>query len=128
MGGALIRGVRRHESLLILAGAAIPLVATALLPLLSLLSEIPDGVAGLALFASDRTWLLLGRSLLLSATTTLVSLFIGVPLGIFVGRMDVPGRRTLWLIHAFPMFLPPFLIALGWFHLLGQNGVLGSEE
>jgi iron(III) transport system permease protein len=127
MGGALIRGVRRHESLLILAGAAALLAATGLLPLVRLIAEIPDGIAGLALLGSGHSWLLLGRSIGLSLAITLLALLIGVPLGLLVGRMDIPTRRVLWLIHAFPMFLPPFLIALGWFHLFGSRGFIGSE-
>jgi iron(III) transport system permease protein len=127
MGGTLTRTVRRHESLLILSGAAVLLIATALLPLVRLLAEIPQGIAGFALFGSSRIWLLLARSVLLSSAITLLALFIGVPLGLLVGRLDVPGRRVLWLIHAFPMFVPPFLIALGWFHLFGSRGFLGSE-
>jgi iron(III) transport system permease protein len=127
VGGALTRGIRRHESLLILSGAALLLVATALLPLVRLLAEIPEGIAGFALFGSARIGLLLARSVVLSLAITLLALFIGVPLGLLVGRMDIPGRRALWLIHAFPMFLPPFLIALGWFHLLGSRGFLGND-
>ena len=127
MGGALTRAIRRNESRLILAGAALLLAATALLPLLHLIADIAHDFRALALLGSGRVWLLLGRSLLLAAATTLLALFIGVPLGLLVGRMDVPGRRTLWLIHAFPIFLPPFLIALGWFHLFGSRGFLGGE-
>lgn len=47
--------------------------------------------------------------------------------GIALARTDIVGRRFLLLVHGFPMFLPPFLLALGWFYLFGRQGFLGSE-
>lgn len=47
--------------------------------------------------------------------------------GIALARTDIVGRRFLLLVHGFPMFLPPFLLALGWFYLLGRRGFLGGE-
>jgi iron(III) transport system permease protein len=69
---------------------------------------------------------LLLRSLALSAAVTLLALGIGVPMGVVVGRTDARGRSAAWLLHAFPAFLPPFLLALGWFHILGARGLAGS--
>jgi iron(III) transport system permease protein len=69
---------------------------------------------------------LLLRSLGLSAAVTVLALGIGVPLGVIVGRTDARGRSSAWLLHAFPAFLPPFLLALGWFHLLGARGLAGG--
>jgi iron(III) transport system permease protein len=64
---------------------------------------------------------------MLAAGTTTVALALGVPLGVLVGRTDVRGRSLAWLVHAFPAFLPPFVLALGWFHLFGRTGLAGSE-
>jgi iron(III) transport system permease protein len=69
---------------------------------------------------------LLLRSLGLSATVTVIALAIGVPLGVIVGRTDAWGRSAAWLLHAFPAFLPPFLLGLGWFHVLGARGLAGN--
>ena len=69
---------------------------------------------------------LLGRSIALAGGVSILATVIGVPLGILLGRTDIPGRGWFLAFHAFPMFLPPFLPALGWFHVLGVNGYAGS--
>jgi iron(III) transport system permease protein len=48
-------------------------------------------------------------------------------MGILLARTEIVGRRLLLLAHSFPMFLPPFLLALGWFYLFGRQGYLGGE-
>ncbi|MCK6529313.1 ABC transporter permease subunit [Myxococcota bacterium] len=121
--------LHRHEQTLFLAGAAAILVLFSIAPWLQPLGEIAAARENsLALLASSRVWMLLLRSLLLSSAVTALALLIGLPLGVLFGRMDVPLRRALWVAHAFPMFLPPFLLALGWFHLLGRQGLLGGES
>lgn len=108
--------------------AASVLLALSVAPLASLLvREASAWRDGWAMLAGTNALALLARSLLLSALVTALALLIGVPLGVLVGRTDVRGARVAALVHAFPMFLPPFLLALGWFHLFGANGLLGSE-
>lgn len=129
MGGSLSQRLHRHEQKLFLVAAAALLLLVSMAPLAQLLSEIATtGASGVALLASPRVWTLLLRSLLLSSAVTALALVIGLPLGVLFGRMDVPLRRALWIVHAVPMFLPPFLPALGWFHLLGRQGLLGGES
>jgi iron(III) transport system permease protein len=53
---------------------------------------------------------------------------VGVPLGLLLSRTNVRGRRLAFLLHVFPMLLPPLLLTLGWFHLFGREGLLGSEK
>jgi iron(III) transport system permease protein len=67
------------------------------------------------------------RSFGIAGAVTVLTLLLGVPLGLLLTRTDVPGRKCALLLHAFPMFLPPFLVTLGWFHLLGRRGLVGSE-
>lgn len=125
MGGSLIRALRRREQPIVLAIAGAAIVVLAILPIALVLVGVDLG--GLSALANGRTWTLLGRTLALALTVVLVALAIGVPLGVLLGRTDVPLRRVLWLVHAFPMFLPPFLPALGWFHLFGSQGMIGSN-
>lgn len=128
MGGALSRALHRREQTLLLAAAAILLIVTAVAPLVQVLARAAAGwPAGLAVLASARTWTLLLRSLACGGAVTAAALAIGVPIGLLLGRFDVPFRRTSWLVHSFPMLLPPFLPALGWFHLLGDHGLVGGE-
>jgi len=128
VGRTLRRALRQREQTVVLAAAgAIVLLASAL-PLARLLAEIPGaGTAALAVLARSRPWGLLIRSLALAAAVTACAIAIGAPLGLLVARTDLPGRRALWMLHAFPMFLPPFLLALGWFQLLGREGLVRSE-
>ncbi|HZO17308.1 MAG TPA: hypothetical protein VFB62_28720 [Polyangiaceae bacterium] len=112
MGGTL----RRHQGAIALWIAGAFVAVAALAPLLALVST----TEGLAIWASARSWELLARSLGIAVAVTIVALAIGVPIGVLLGRTDVVGRRAAWLLHAFGMFLPPLLLALGWFHLVGS--------
>lgn len=109
--------------------AAVCLLLLVLLPLVSLLVQWL-GSAGLAhageLLGSARLGLLLGKTLALAMATTALALLIGVPLGALLARTDVAGRGLALGLHAFPLFLPPFLVALGWFQLLGRGGIWGT--
>ncbi|MBW2734035.1 MAG: iron ABC transporter permease [Deltaproteobacteria bacterium] len=106
------------------------LLAVALLPLIVLAAELLAHNA-LAQIKSTlgvaRMWTLLAETIGLALTVTALALVIGVPLGLLLGRTDIAGRRVALVVHAFPLFLPPFLVALGWFHLFGQQAPLGSE-
>ncbi len=73
-------------------------------------------------------WWLLAVSVALAATVTTLATAVGVPLGVLLGRTDVGGRGWLLAVHAFPIFVPPFLVALGWFHIVGANGYLGTPS
>lgn len=112
--------------------AASALAAAALLPLAVLAVRLGETVAGgesalLALLASPRLWTLLATSLLRAGAITAAALAVGVPLGLLVARTDAPGRRTAFALHLLPGLLPPYLLALGWFNLVGRSGLLGSE-
>ncbi len=124
LGGA----VRRHEGPLLLGAAAAIFALAALLPLAALLTELrTTSVAAVAVLGTWRPWALLLRSTILSALVTLVAVVLGVPLGLLVARTNLHGRRALWVLHALPLFLPPFVVALGWFQIFGREGFLGNE-
>jgi iron(III) transport system permease protein len=128
MGRALRAALQRHEQAFLLGAAGAILIIVALLPLLRLVAEIPAaGPSAFHVFGTLRPWTLLFRSIGLSTAVTVCALAIGTPLGLLIARMDVAGRYVVWLAHAFPMLLPPFVLALGWFHVLGREGLLGSE-
>jgi iron(III) transport system permease protein len=128
VGGTLIRALRRREQQLFLASATIVLAIFALAPLVQLLAQAatswPEGFVPLG---AARTWALLFRSIALAGAACIIAVLIGLPTGVLFGRFDVPFRRALWLAHAFPIFLPPFLPALGWFHWFGSQGLAGNE-
>ena len=128
MGGTLkLTRLPGAKSNLVLVAGVI-LIIFALLPLLQLLGEAATAQSEVyAILLTRQPWSLLGRSLALSGSVTACTLAIGIPLGVCISRTNVPGRSALWILHAFPMFLPPFLLVLGWFHLLGRQGYFGTE-
>lgn len=120
---------RRLEPLALFAPAACAVVLACAVPLLSLGVELLSGgaIAQLrATLADPRAWLLLLQSIALALAVTAGALALGVPLGVLLGRSDMAGRRPALWLHLFPLFLPPFLLALGWFHLFGRAGLFGS--
>jgi len=122
----------RTQQLLLVGLAALVLLGTGFLPLVLAALELPlAGAQGLtharAALTAPATWALLVRSLALATSVTGLALALGVPLAALLAKTDVGGRQAAFLVHAFPMFLPPFLLALGWFHLLGRRGIFGTE-
>ena len=118
------RALKRAQEHLALALAGFVICATALLPLVAVIAGAP--LSGLAALASATPWLLLLRSCALAGAVTACALLLGVPLGMLLGRADIPGRRTALLLHALPAFLPPFLLALGWFYLPHPDALFTS--
>ena len=111
-----------------LAAAGAVLIGAALLPLLFLVAELPaTGRTALSILGTGRPWVLLLRSIVLAVPVVILSLATGTPLGLLLARTNLPLRRTLWGLHLFPLFLPPFVLALGWFHILGRTGLVGTE-
>ena len=82
--------------------------------------------ASLRVFQAASTWVLLVRTLALASLVTLLALVVGVPLGAFFARARLPGVHVWLVVHALPLFLPPLILALGWFHLVGERGIIGS--
>ena len=122
----------RWQQHAIIGGAGALLVVLALVPLLWPLIELVgwkqgEIMGGLEVFASSRQWVLLARSLALSGSVVCGALIMGTPMGLLLARTDIAGRQVLLFAHAFPLFLPPFLLALGWFYLFGRQGFLGGE-
>ncbi|WP_242333045.1 iron ABC transporter permease [Anaeromyxobacter sp. SG66] len=128
MGWAI--ALRRREEPLLLIAAGITLAALALAPIVFLGCELAKGDAlrhAAQALSAPRTWGLFLSSFGLASGVTVLSLAVGLPLGLLLGRADVPLRRVALWLHAFPLFVPPFLLALGWFHLFGRGGLVGSD-
>ncbi len=110
------------------AAAVLVVVVAELLPLALLGWELATASSNApALLSSGALWELFLRTLTRASAITVLAVALGLPLGFLLGRTDVIGRRLALAFHAFPMFLPPFLLALGWFYLFGRQGFMGSE-
>ena len=70
------------------------------------------------------TWL----SLKLSATATVLSLVVGIPLGTFLALVRFPGRRLAIALVNTGMGLPPVVVGLFISILLWRSGPLGALE
>lgn len=119
------------ERRLILLLVVFALVVVGLLPLAAMLGEslFVDGrltlAAYQALFADPRRqWIPMGRSLTLATLTTLCVTLIGVPLGLLLGKTDLPCRRALTVLLSIPLLFPPYILAVCWFNLLAKNALL----
>jgi iron(III) transport system permease protein len=77
-----------------------------------------------SLFSSVRQWTLLKQSVMLAWGITLLSIAAGVPLGILLGKSDLPFRKAFIGLFSFPLLLPPYVVAVAWFHAVGKGGVL----
>ncbi|MBP87903.1 MAG: hypothetical protein CMJ64_14465 [Planctomycetaceae bacterium] len=60
-------------------------------------------------------------SLWLGVGVSLLSLMVGLPLGLLATLYRFPGRSTLVLFQAIPLLLPSFLPCIGWSNLSASN-------
>ena len=118
---------------LTLSFSTLLLAAIALLPIAAILSETvtADGDISLRAYrvlltSEGRLALLMGHSLQLSLLTASIATLIGVPLGILLGKTDLPLRGSLTLPLTAPLLIPPYVLAVAWFSILGRNGVFGG--
>lgn len=84
--------------------------------------------AALQALSSARLLGLLWTTLVRSALVTALSVALGLVLGVLLFRTDLPGRRLALGAHVLPLFIAPFLLALGAAQLFGRTGLLGSEQ
>ncbi|PWH19127.1 MAG: tungstate transporter permease [Ardenticatenia bacterium] len=79
------------------------------------------------LFTGDaELWRVIGLSLLVSGTATLLSLLVGIPTGTFLALTDFPGRRIVVSLVNTGMGLPPIVVGLFVTILLWRSGPLGG--
>src|SRR3546814_7322089 len=111
---------------LLVGSASGILLAACFLPLLWPLVGLATGGRGvhLGLVADPTLWSLLARTLAVTAGVLALALGIGLPMAVLVARTDVIRRGPALILHAIPALLPPLLPALGWFHLLGRQGLM----
>jgi len=110
--------------------AVVLLVGIGFLPILvmSIKSITVNGHISFAyyksLFSSSHAWILLEHSFALSLLTTLLATIVGLTLGTLFSKTDLPLRRLFTILFTIPLLLPPYIIAISWFDLLGQEGLL----
>ncbi len=113
---------------LVLAAAAAAVIAAGLAPVLVLMgrsfaAEFHSSFAySRSVLLSGRAWFLAEHSLALSSITTLATLIFGVPLGILLGKSDLPLRRLVLILLVIPLVIPPYVLGVCWSNALSQDG------
>ena len=117
------------EKRLTLVIAAALLAVIGLLPVLAMVgsSFYISGSFSLkayqTLLASSHEYaLLLGRSVLLSFLASALATVVGVPLGVLIGKTDLPWRGTFAVLFTVPLLIPPYLTAVAWGTVVGKGG------
>ena len=108
--------------LLPLVALLIPLL-TGFIPLMVLFLSgwhIPSGA-----IPGRNGLILLGKSLLISTSVSLLSGAIGMSAGLILARTNLPARRVTAGLLAIPLLVPPYVNAIAWFNTLQKAGLSG---
>jgi len=70
-------------------------------------------------------WPILWLTLWVSGAAIFAASVIGLPLGVWLGRVRFRGRRIAWAVVYTGMALPPVVIGLLVYLLLSRSGPLG---
>jgi tungstate transport system permease protein len=95
------------------------------------MSLLLDGIRHalwLLVSGDGEVWAVLWLSLQVSATATVISLVVGIPLGVALALTRFPGRRVVVSAVNTGMGLPPVVVGLFVSMLLWRSGPLGALE
>ncbi len=113
--------------------ASLILAVIGLLPIAAMIGQtlIVSGTFSLSAYraflsADGHLALLMRHSLQISLFTAIISTLIGVPLGVLLGKTDLPFRAAFALVLTTPLLIPPYVLAVAWFSILGRTGYLGG--
>jgi len=73
-------------------------------------------------FRRPDEWQALWASIWVSVATVVLAAGIGIPLAFLFERADFPGRRTLGILIALPVVLPPLVGVVAFLFLYGESG------
>ena len=105
--------------------AAAVLIGAGLLPLCVMFAASLSSLQNYTqTLGNARTWMLFGNSLLLATWTTAIAGVTGVTLGVLFSRTDLPFRNPLAVLFSVPILFPSYILAVGWFEVLGRSGLL----
>lgn len=119
----LTRSAFQSRQISLTAGFALFLVI-GVAPVVWMVASTFAGAGPASLLSSlmtGRQWQLLGHTVLLGALVVLCTTLVGTPLGLVLAKTDLPYKGLLYSILTVPLFLPPYLLALSWFYLLGKR-------
>lgn len=116
--------MRRRLPVPVVVAAALGAVFV-LLPVAGLLERTPWARAS-ELLTSQIAAEGLRVSLIVSVGAAAMSLLLGVPLGLVLGRGSFPGLSVLRALALLPLVLPPVVAGIGLLTALGRRGLMGG--
>ena len=104
---------------------ALAVTALLLLPVIYLgIRSFDSGTEAWQLLMRPRIAAVIGRSLLLVVSVTVVATALAVPIAWLLTRTDLPGRRVWTVVMVLPLVIPSFVYALVAGTALGPRGLL----
>ena len=79
-----------------------------------------------AVLADEYYWELLGRTFILGAGVTVVTLVLGLPVAYVLARMQSRWSAFLLLLTTFPMLVSAVVRSFGWMVLFFRNGLISQ--
>lgn len=120
----LISGVTLTVLLVLVALPLLFIVLQAIFPHFSA-GSLSGALTGVPmLFADPQLLPMLGGTLWVACGVALMSVVIGLPLGVLRGLFNVPLPRLWDLLFLIPFLTPPYIAALSWMLVLQSNGYL----
>jgi iron(III) transport system permease protein len=113
-----------------LSASAALLIGVGFLPLAVMLASsvwVRGGFSArnyVEVFGNPQFWILFRNSLTLAALTTSLAGIAGVILGVLIIKTDMPVGTLLAAGFSLPLLFPPYILAVGWFEILGRGGIL----
>ncbi len=120
----LISSVTLTVLLVLVALPLLFIVLQAIFPHFSA-GSLSGALTGVPMLLADPQLLpMLGGTLWVASGVALMSVVIGLPLGVLRGLFNVPLPRLWDLLFLIPFLTPPYIAALSWMLVLQSNGYL----
>lgn len=107
-------------------------ILAGLLPVVWMLAQSLPGIGG----GGTQTWTLLvgtgaqagmwRNTLLLALLSACLATLLGAPLGVILGRTDFLPRRFFLFLFLPLLCLPPYVLSVAWFSVLGREGLVSQ--
>lgn len=124
MKQTLISGFTLTALLVLVALPLLFIVLQAVFPHFSA-GSLDGALSGVSTLAHDPQLLsMLGGTLWVAGGVALMSVLIGLPLGVLRGLFTLPMPRLWDLLFLIPFLTPPYISALSWMLVLQRNGYL----
>lgn len=124
MKQTLISGFTLTALLVLVALPLLFIVLQAVFPHFSA-GSLDGALSGVSTLAHDPQLLsMLGGTLWVAGGVALMSVLIGLPLGVLRGLFTLPMPRLWDLLFLLPFLTPPYISALSWMLVLQRNGYL----